>query len=300
MKALALINRAAGTVNAHGEISNVLRDVCLLCGIKAEIELVSDERLRELRREIARSQWDAVLAGGGDGTISNVAEVIAGTGVPLGILPLGTRNHFARDLNIPLELEGAVRCISEGAMIQVDVGEVNGRVFINNSSIGIYPRAVEERESARKQFGWSKLFAGAWAALKVFLHEFPLMKVRFHFNGETIRRRTPFVFVGNNFYEMNLFALGGRARLDGGQLSVYTIRSSTLSQFLIFLLRALFNRLEQSRNFDVWTIPRLQVERNKKSMRVAKDGEIVRLPSPLNYKIRPKDLRVIVPKELLP
>jgi diacylglycerol kinase family enzyme len=300
MKALALINHAAGTINAHGEISPLLSEVCLLHGIKAQIDVISEDRLLELRKEIASSRWDAVLAGGGDGTISSVAEVIAGTEIPLGVLPLGTRNHFAKDLKIPLELEEAVLCISEAAIIQVDVAEVNGRVFINNSSIGFYPRAVEKRESARKQFGWSKLLAGIWAAFKVFLHEFPLMKVRLHFNGETIRRRTPFVFVGNNFYEMNLFDLGGRTQLNAGQLSVYTVRSSTLSQFLIFFVRALFNRLEQSENFDAWTVPQLQVEPNKKSLRVAKDGEIVRLPAPLNYKIRPKDLRVIVPREFVP
>jgi diacylglycerol kinase family enzyme len=297
MKALALINEAAGSINGQPNLAHLLKDLAGFHGIKPEFAVISPSRMRQLREEMAQSRWDAVLAGGGDGTVSSVAEIVAGTGIPLGILPLGTRNHFARDLNIPLELEQAIRCISQGATIQIDVGEVNGRVFINNSSIGFYPRAVEQRESARHQFGWSKMLAGIWAALKVFVHEFPVMKVRLHFDGEFIRRRTPFVFVGNNLYEMNLFALGARARLDAGNLSVYAMRSTGLGQFLALLLRALFNRLEQSKNFDIWTAPQVQIELQKRAARVAKDGEIIKLPAPLHYRIRPKDLRVLVPQD---
>jgi diacylglycerol kinase family enzyme len=104
---------------------------------------------KSLREAAARAVADptcaVVVAGGGDGTVNAVAGVLAGTEKPLGVLPLGTLNHFAKDLGIPHEVERAVQLLGTGAPRRVDVAEVNGRVFVNNSSIGVYPLAVRER-----------------------------------------------------------------------------------------------------------------------------------------------------------
>src|SRR5205085_3689399 len=103
--------------------------------------------------------------GGGDGTQSAIASRLAGTQLVHGVLPLGTLNHFAKDLGIPLQLDEAVRTLAEGRVLEVDVGEVNGRVFINNSSLGLYPEIVRERELQQMRLGKSKWRALASASL---------------------------------------------------------------------------------------------------------------------------------------
>ena len=120
----------------------------------------ADAANRALQR-VKRNEVDVIVAGGGDGTIHTIAAVLAGTGVPLGILPLGTLNHFAKDLGIPMELHDAVDVVAAARGVNVDVGEVNGIVFINNSSIGVYPYMVLDRERLRRRRRLQK-WALAW------------------------------------------------------------------------------------------------------------------------------------------
>src|SRR3954464_9990148 len=130
-----------------------------------------------------------VVAAGGDGTISAVAAALAGTNKTLGVLPIGTLNHFAKDLNIPLDLEGAVRTIIEGETTPVDLGEVNGRVFINNSSLGLYPHIVSRREAQQQRLARGKWTAFFWATIQA-LRRFPFLDLRVEFEGRQIFRRT--------------------------------------------------------------------------------------------------------------
>src|SRR6266511_603650 len=154
----------------------------------------SGREIGELACHAARQVGGIVVAGGGDGTINAVASALVGTDTPLGILPLGTLNHFAKDLKIPLDLESAARTIIARRMIRVDVGEVNGRIFLNNSSLGIYPRIVEAREEHRRR-GRGKWFALCLAALTV-VGRYPLLRVRISVDGHELVRTTPIIFVG--------------------------------------------------------------------------------------------------------
>jgi diacylglycerol kinase family enzyme len=148
MRVVALINERAGTVAGHAtgsfglHLSSLFQDR----GITAECHLLPGEDIRgsaeAARERAARGEVDALVVGGGDGTIGTVASVLSGTGIPLGVLALGSLNHFAKDLGIPLDLEAAVAVISAGTMRAVDVAEVNGQVFVNNSSIGLYRAAA--------------------------------------------------------------------------------------------------------------------------------------------------------------
>ena len=142
-----------------------------------------------------------IVAGGGDGTVSTVAAALVDTDICLGVLPLGTLNHFAKDLGLPLDLEAAVRCIATGVTSRVDVGEVNGRVFVNNSSLGLYPDIVRDREQQQKRFGrgkWHALLRASIAALR----RYPFLQVSLAVEGRERAYRTPFVFIGNNAYRM--------------------------------------------------------------------------------------------------
>src|SRR5919206_2234799 len=155
MKIEAIVNATSGTVLSVGQdnLQMALQSAFAASSVEAAVAFVPCEELRNTAvaalERAQRGEIDAVVVGGGDGTVRTVAAVLAGTGVPLGILPLGTLNHFARDLGIPLELDGAAAVIARGSARTIDVAEVNGEVFVNNSSIGIYPYMVLDRERRR-------------------------------------------------------------------------------------------------------------------------------------------------------
>jgi diacylglycerol kinase family enzyme len=234
-----------------------------------------------------------VLAGGGDGTINAVAAALIDTGAVLGVLPLGTLNHFAKDLKIPLGLEAAVANVFHGEVALVDVGEVNGRIFLNNASLGIYPGVVQERE-ARQRGGHGKWVAFAQAMIFVFKRYSPL-RVRTKLDeATTLPASTPFVFVGNNRYQTAGLHIGERVSLDGGTLWVCQAPHAGRAKLLRLALQALIGRsnprelviLETS---DFWVRPKAR------TLRVATDGEVSRMDTPLHFRSRPRALRVMVP-----
>ncbi len=235
-----------------------------------------------------------VVAGGGDGTINAVASVLVGSGVAFGVLPLGTLNHFAKDLGIPLTLDAAIANVAGGVRAKVDVGEVNGRVFLNNSSLGLYPDIVRDREKQQRRLGRGKWLAFCWASVAA-LRRYPFLSVRLKLNNEEHARRTPFVFIGNNEYQMQGLTIGERGRLDGGTLSLYVAQRPGRLGLVRLAFHALLGRLAQQKDFDVLLAKQLDVETRHKRLRVATDGEVTVMTTPLNYRIRAAALTVIVP-----
>jgi len=236
------------------------------------------------------------VAAGGDGTISTVAAALSGTDKVLGVLPIGTLNHFAKDLNIPLDLENAVQTIVEGESAAVDVGEVNGRIFINNSSLGLYPQIVSRREAQQQRLSRGKWPAFFWATIQA-LRRFPFLDLRIEFEGRQIFRRTAFLFVGNNEYQIAGFSLGSRGCVDAGKLGLYlTHRTGRFGLFRL-ALHALFGRVDQAKDFDVFCVTEARIETRKRRLLVAFDGEIEWMQTPLAYRIRPGALRVCVPRK---
>ncbi|MCA1592718.1 MAG: diacylglycerol kinase family lipid kinase [Acidobacteria bacterium] len=293
-----IINASAGTDDKDGAKRNI-EEAFTACGLEAHVSLAhGGEEITELARRAVEQDARIVVAGGGDGTVNAVASELVGTKAALGVLPLGTLNHFAKDLGIPLTLADAARNVLEGRAASVDVGEVNGHVFINNSSLGLYPRIVRRREKLQERLGrggkWPAFF---WAALSV-LRRYPFLNVRLSADGEDIARRTPFVFVGNNEYQMESFNIGGRACLDAGHLSLYVTHRTGRWGLLRLAVRALFGRLREAKDFEATCAKEIWVETHKpKRMPVATDGEVILLTTPLHYRVRPGALRVIVPKQ---
>jgi diacylglycerol kinase family enzyme len=214
----------------------------------------------------------------------------------MGILPLGTLNHFAKDLGIPMELDRAVGVIVAGHERRVDLGEVNGILFLNNSSIGIYPEVVAEREQIREEEGiaskWAAMARAAWNQLR----RFPMITVTLRLPDETLRVTSPLVFVGNNRYAMKLFRMGRRAHLDRGELFLYVARHPSRLGFVGLVLRVLFGRLDPEKDFVSVGLPEVEVATTwRRSLRVALDGEVRRMSTPLRYRTRPGALRVLAP-----
>jgi diacylglycerol kinase family enzyme len=247
---VALLNARSGTGHESSSAETVRR---LLGRDGAEVEVRRIVAGTDLDREIEAakaSRPDVVVAGGGDGTVSAVAAALVDTDIVLGVLPLGTLNHFAKDLDIPLELEPAARTISAGHTVRIDVGEVNGRVFVNNSSLGLYPEIVRNREQQQRRLGRGKWPALAWATLAA-LRRYAFLKVTLRIDGIERLRRTPFVFIGNNEYRMEGFSIGERkGSLCDGRLSVYFAQRPGRLRLLALALRALVGRLKQARDFE--------------------------------------------------
>ena len=289
-----IINAASGSVDSE-DTKHWLSDLFEIYDVEANIHLAKNgAEILEFAERAAQGDAEIIIAGGGDGTISAIASEVIKAGKTLGILPLGTLNNFSKDLRIPQYLDQAVRVIAENHTRQVDVGEVNGRVFVNNSSIGLYPRIVRRREH-HQRLGGGKWTAAFWAALKI-LFRSPFLEVNLKAGNREIVRKTPFVFIGNNEYEMNFFNIGRRSRLDDGKLSVYFLHRSGRKGLFVLALRTLLGRLRQTEDFEEINTQEIIIETRLKRKLVALDGEVARLRMPLHYRIRPRVLRVIVPK----
>jgi YegS/Rv2252/BmrU family lipid kinase len=265
-------------------------------GIAADISLAeTGDDIVELARAAAGDDWSTIVVGGGDGTINAVASALIGSEKILGVLPLGTLNHFAKDLGIPLDLEGAARVVISGHTRAVDVGEVNGRTFLNNSSLGLYPMIVRERKRKQRQ-GSAKWPAFVWAAIAAF-RRYPFLNVSLMAEGKHYRLKTPSVFVGNNKYVMEGFNIGRREHLDEGQLSVYITNRAGRWGLLRLAVRALLGHLREEKDFLALLTDELEIRTRHKRLRVAFDGEVDTLEVPLLYSVRPRVLRVTVPSD---
>ena len=295
MSPIEIILNASAGKDSDDDIAVNLSKLFEAKGIDVRInEAGSGDEIVDLAKRAARSDAQTVVAGGGDGTISAVAAAIAGTDKRLGVLPLGTLNHFGKDINIPADLAAAVDVIAAGHTIDVDVAEVNERVFINNSSLGLYPDMVRGRE-LRQRLGYGKWHSLARSALTVF-RRYPLLAVRLKADGKEIVTHTPFIFIGNNEYEIESFSVGGRERLDAGHLSVYMTRRSGRLALLKIAIKAVFGGLSQEKDFLRVMADEVLIETRKSNIRVALDGEVVMMSPPLQYRIRPGAIRVIVPQ----
>lgn len=290
-----IINAASGSVEA-GNLQMQVKELFRAHGMTPEVLLCHEGgEIHLLARRSLRGGAGIVVAAGGDGTVSAVASVVAGTGAALGVLPVGTLNHFAKDAGIPLELDQAVETIIAGNAAVVDLGEVNGRTFINNSSLGLYPRIVHHRE-AQQRLGSSKWWA-FWKGVLTVLGRYSFLQVQISSPEAQIVRKTPFVFIGNNEYEIHGLNIGTRSRMDTGKLSVYLTRRTDRPGLLGLVVRGLFGRLRDSDDFDTLHTDKLHVQVSGATIRVALDGEVITMTPPLRYGCRKGELRVLVKKQ---
>ena len=250
-------------------------------------------RIAQVAKRAAESDYGIVVSGGGDGTVNAVASALVGSRTKLGILPLGTLNHFARDLKIPLELDAAVETIVTGRATLVDVGEVNDKIFLNNSNVGLYPAVVRLREGLQRA-GYGKWIALIRASIAM-VARFRVLKLELRPKTQPrVECRTALLFVGNNNYDMTLTRLGKRTALDQGHLWVMMPAASSRWRLIATAFALVFTG-EKPTDVIRFEAEALVVSTRHKRLNVAADGEVVKLHSPLNYHIRPKSLLVIVP-----
>jgi YegS/Rv2252/BmrU family lipid kinase len=291
---LVCVNRSSGGIARGEQEAEQIRDTLAQAGVAARVELLPGGGIgREAERAVA-DKAELLIVGGGDGSISAAAAVLAGTDTKLGILPLGTRNHFARDLGIPLDLAGAARLIADGTTRPIDVAEVNGRTFVNNSAIGLYPLMVIDRDQQRRRLGRSKRLAMLDAGVRT-LARFGHYRLTLTVNERKARIETPLLFVGNNDYRLDLAAAGQRDSLEDGRLSVFVMRKNSRRGFIAASVRALFNRTRPDDMVRLDDVERLTVDSRRSHLVISVDGEVVRETPPLTYRIRKGALQVIAP-----
>ncbi|MBD3383382.1 diacylglycerol kinase family lipid kinase [candidate division KSB1 bacterium] len=238
---------------------------------------------------------DVICIAGGDGTISTTIDQTIKHKKCYAILPLGTFNNFVGAHNIPLRLEDAVAVVFEGKKDKVDLAQVNGRVIINNSSVGIYPKFVFIRQTSQGEYGLGKSMAMFFAFIKV-LFLFPLIRV--HLSSDDMQKsgKTSIALVSNNRYELNLLQVGMRKSLKEGRLYVYMAKCTTRWCVLRIALKALLSKLDQEKDFILYSAKEIRLESRKSRINVALDGEVYEMKTPLVYTIHPKELKIMVTK----
>lgn len=290
-----IFNTGAGAAGSADD--ETLRAAFARRNLTADVRaLASGQDLDAALDEVFASNPRCVVAAGGDGTVNAVAaRLTEHPHARLGVLPLGTLNHFARDLGIPLELDDAVQTIADDHAVAVDVGEVNGQPFLNNASIGLYATMLAHREHTRRQLGlgkWPAMARAIWVALR----DPASFDIALDADGRRQHWHTPFLFVGNNAYTLQGPALGQRERLDAGLLSIHVLRPMSRWGLLWLGLRAMVGAASGQRDLATQHVIALDVTAPRERVRVARDGEVADFDAPLCFRIRPGALRVCVPR----
>lgn len=247
--------------------------------------------------DMAKARHGVVVAAGGDGTINAVANAVLGSGCPFGVLPQGTFNYFGRDNAISQDSTQAARVLLRGRVLPVQVGKVNGRLFLVNASVGLYPQILEDREAWKQQFGRSR-FVAFVSGMVTLLQARGQLDLRIELAGQAASLRTPTLFVGNN--RLQLVQAGIDAQhtdaLTQGQLAAVAVRPiGTLALFGL-LLKGVLGRLGEAENIRSFSFKRLAVTpRAMKRIKVATDGEIVWMQTPLVFEVAPEPLLLLVP-----
>jgi len=296
LSAIVILNRKSGNRD-KADIPTKLQSIAATLGVSCDIiGARTGDDVMQTARQAVRSSHDLVIAGGGDGTVNAVASELVGSGKRLGVLPLGTFNYFAREMGIPMELDAAFRTCFEGEPRPVTVGEVNGRMFLNNASIGLYPVIIAVREQTYQRWGRNRLFAYS-SILKALLRLRLNMKLSVAFNGVTRIVRTPLLFVARNTIQLEEFRVPGiRCVADNG-FSVYALRPLGRLGMCRIAWHAMIGKLEPRYDFDMVCTSGIRVDSRRMLRTVAFDGERVKMLAPLDFQVRQNAFSILVPKK---
>jgi diacylglycerol kinase family enzyme len=302
MKMAVVLNAGAGSLLGQPprEAAGTVRRLLGEAGHDAGVEVAEGRGIVDAVERAAAAGADAVVVGGGDGTVACAANRLAGTGTPLGVLPLGTLNLYARDLDTPLEIEEAIAALAAGEVHPLDVAEVNGRIFLNHSAFGLYPLMVREREAMRARQNLSRQRLSKWPAMAVAvmksLYRYPMFTVGLDLGSGPIRIVTPALVASNNRYEEGFAAIPRRSRLDSGRLGVYVARHRRPLAMARLMAEMVLGSWQQNEDLDVFETDEMTVTSRRSRLQVANDGELEMMTTPLKYRIRAGALRVLVPR----
>jgi len=291
----AILNVGSGSQRQH-ELAEIVTHVFAENDIDLDVQLAHRPAdIPRFTRAAVDSGRSMVLAGGGDGTISTVASVLCGTETILGVLPCGTFNYFARLLGIPLDPEAAARACIDGEVKSVPLGEVNGRVFLNNSSMGLYPALLRQREESYKRWGRSQFVAyisAAWGLVRPRSH----LEIHMIIDGKERSFFTPLIFSASNRNQIEEFGMPGAPCIDQHKLAFYVL--PPVGRLGLFRLswRMIRRKLTPAKDFQLLCSDEVHVHTRRRSITVAYDGELERMNTPLTFRLKPDAIQVLVPR----
>lgn len=278
--------------------AGMIRQAFRAAGRQPKVHMLTPRGLRtKLGRIAAGRGRGAIIIGGGDGTVSLAAAKLAGTGVAFGALPLGTFNLFSRALGIPLDLEGASRCLAGARVARIDVGEIDGRAFVHHIGLGFHPRLVRLRD----RFGYSsrmqKLVVGGYAFFRLLRRPMDIHIVA-RCDGKAQEYRTPVMVISNNPFAPVPAQLPVPERPDKGVLALYVCKRRGLVGVARAMMTAVLGNWETSSLFEVVPAHRIEIlGRDKPRLTASIDGETLTLETPFTARIRPGALRALVPSD---
>jgi diacylglycerol kinase family enzyme len=285
------LNRNSGARLAAGE-SDALREAAAAAGIEVIDRSPEIDCAHEIRARVARGT-KLFIAAGGDGTVHHVLQPVVNTDAMLAVLPLGTYNHFARDLGIPLDWREALQVAVKGRTRQVDTGRINDRFFVNNLSIGLYPELVARREERGRDYPrWKARLYAVFTTLRKYPHV--TLAVETAHRHEVIR--THVFMISNNRYDLERFGIEApRESLSEGRLSVYWLPHSSRLRLTRFLARYATGRVRTIPGFRSFKTVRMRVQSSRPHLKVGIDGELFTLDTPLLVTAVPQSLTVRIP-----
>lgn len=292
-----VLNGAAGALLTQADAIEGTRQLFEAVGLEADFVPPEHGTLPERIAHARDSGADAVVVGGGDGTIACAAQALAGGTVPLGILPLGTMNLMAHDLGLPIDdLAAAIRVVSHGVERQVDVGEVNGHIFLCASMLGLPARLARYREQRRgRMLLVVRIWRMAAATLRALRRE-SFETVSLSAGAASERLRSVSLTIAVNAYDAQqagrVFA---RTRLDGGELAIYVVRRLHLADALRLTRALVTHSWQDDRQIEQQRAQEVVVRSRRRAVRVMNDGEVMLIAPPLRYRVLPRALSVLVP-----
>jgi diacylglycerol kinase family enzyme len=285
-----IMNRDSGAADKSALICEI-ETAFTAHGWQVEIILVGRHDLRSRTEQAVAEASGAIVVAGGDGTINTVATACVKVNRPMGILPVGTFNYVARNLRVPTEMVQAVSIIVKGHVQPVDVGEINGRIFLHNAGFGLYTRMLEQREQDVRRFGRSRLVAFL-SGIRCLLRSHPLFAVELVTEGRAEQRLTTTLFFGCNALQLEELSVGAADCLRRQQLAVLSLKLRNRWEVAAAACAGLIGRLDRVKTTEVFCAGALRVRTRRRRLKVVMDGELVLLRPPLDVRFRHSALMI--------
>jgi diacylglycerol kinase family enzyme len=296
MNLCAILNASAGSLvgKALDETVAAVREGFAATGATIEIRTPEAKDLTATLEKTAGENWDAIIIGGGDGTIATAADICAKHGMALGVLPLGTMNMLARDLTVPLTVKDAIAALATGEIRNIDMAEVNGEIFLCNATFGLVPMVGSEREAQRGKPLIPTVIGMGKQVFKAVYH-WPGFHFQIDYDGQHLKVVTRLLTIANNAYADGGKGFLSRPRLDAGKLTMYVSRHSSRLGFMWFSVGLLLRFWQHNKHLEMIDAEHITIRSRHRHLVVCADGENKRLAVPLEFRIRPGALKVLAP-----
>lgn len=262
--------------------------------ISYDIFIAKPQELESVLRSLNHQTYNAYLVGGGDGSIRTAAEVLIDCEIPLAILPLGTFNFLARELNHPNDIDAVFAMIKNNKIKQIDLAEVNGHIFINHSWVGFYANILKLREKYKNILGTNRLLKTLFNAMNLF-KPLPIYRLQVVDDNESTEFKTCLIYIGNNDHQTNFLNFGDRKTLSSGLLSVNILNCKNRWDLFKCLGYVILNKFKDSKYLTQFNTSSVIIDSDSKSINIVIDGELIKLDTPLRYIMHKKHLNVMIP-----